>query len=115
MSWFQKLATPFHIDTTYQFSSQARAEERRTSSRLSILPLAVRGRRVTDGGVGAAVVLAEGASVDADALRAFVKEGIAAFKAPRYIWFMDSALPRKASGKFLKPELRKSLDVADAR
>ena len=64
--------------------------------------------------VGAAVVLAEGTSVDADVLRAFVKERIAAFKAPRYIWFMDSALPRNASGKFLKPELRNSLDIQDA-
>ena len=65
--------------------------------------------------VGAAVVLAEGTSVDADALRAFVKERIAAFKAPRYIWFMDSALPRNASGKFLKPELRNSLDIQNAQ
>ena len=65
--------------------------------------------------VGAAVVLADGVSVDADALRAFVKERIAAFKAPRYIWFMDSALPRNASGKFMKPELRDSLDVQDAQ
>lgn len=64
--------------------------------------------------VGAAVVLAEGASIDADALRAFVKERIAAFKVPRYIWFLDAALPRNASGKFMKPELRKTLDAADA-
>ena len=64
--------------------------------------------------VGAAVVLAEGASIEADALRAFVKERIAAFKVPRYIWFLDTSLPRNASGKFMKPELRKTLDSADA-
>lgn len=64
--------------------------------------------------VGAAVVLADGASVDAEALRAFVKERIAGFKVPRYIWFLDQPLPRNASGKFLKPELRKTLDPADA-
>ncbi len=64
--------------------------------------------------VGAAVVLAEGASLDADALRVFVKERIAAFKAPRYVWFLDQPLPRNASGKFLKPDLRKSLDPNDA-
>ena len=64
--------------------------------------------------VGAAVVLAEGATIDAEALRAFVKERIAAFKVPRYIWFLDEALPRNASGKFLKPQLRDTLDAADA-
>jgi long-chain acyl-CoA synthetase len=64
--------------------------------------------------VGAAVVLAEGKKVDADTLRAFVKERIAAFKAPRYVWFLDQPLPRNASGKFLKPELRETLDPADA-
>ncbi len=64
--------------------------------------------------VGAAVVLAEGSSIEADALRAFVKERIAAFKVPRYIWFLDTPLPRNASGKFMKPELRKTLDASDA-
>lgn len=64
--------------------------------------------------VGAAVVLAEGASVDPEVLRMFVKERIAAFKVPRYIWFLDQPLPRNASGKFLKPALRDSLNSADA-
>lgn len=64
--------------------------------------------------VGAAVVLADGATVDAAALRAFVKERIAAFKVPRYIWFLDDPLPRNASGKFLKPDLRGKLKVEDA-
>jgi len=64
--------------------------------------------------VGAAVVLREGTTLDADSLRAFVKERIAAFKAPRYVWFLDQPLPRNASGKFMKPDLRKRLDPADA-
>ena len=64
--------------------------------------------------VGAAIVLASGASLEADVLRGYLKERIAGFKVPRYIWFLDQPLPRNASGKFLKPELRKSLDAADA-
>jgi len=64
--------------------------------------------------VGAAVVLTEGASLDSEELRAFVKERIAAFKVPRYVWFLDKPLPRNASGKFMKPELRDTLDAADA-
>ncbi|MDP6980190.1 MAG: class I adenylate-forming enzyme family protein [Myxococcota bacterium] len=62
--------------------------------------------------VGAAIVTS--APLDADALRGFLKERIAGFKVPRYIWFMEEALPRNASGKFLKRELRDRLDPADA-
>ncbi|RZO71664.1 MAG: AMP-dependent synthetase [OM182 bacterium] len=61
--------------------------------------------------VGAAVVLVEGAGQDAKALREHCASLIAKFKIPRYIWFMDEALPRNASGKFLKRELRDSLSV----
>lgn len=64
--------------------------------------------------VGAAVVVADGATIDPAALRAFVKERIAAFKVPRYIWLLDEPLPRNASGKFLKPDLRDKLKVEDA-
>ncbi len=64
--------------------------------------------------VGAAVVVAEGKSIDADELRAFVRERIAGFKVPRYIWLRRELLPRNASGKFLKRELRETLDPADA-
>jgi len=39
---------------------------------------------------------------------------ISAHKIPRYIWFMDEALPRNANGKFLKRELKEKLDPAAA-
>ena len=37
---------------------------------------------------------------------------MAKHKIPRYIWFMDEALPRNASGKFLRRELRDQLSPA---
>ncbi len=64
--------------------------------------------------VGVAVHLKEGVSADADELRAHLRVLIAAPKIPRYIWFTSEALPRNASGKFLKRELRDSLALADA-
>jgi long-chain acyl-CoA synthetase len=54
--------------------------------------------------VGAAVVLKPGAQADADELRAFVKERVAAYKYPRRIWFLDE-LPKTATGKILKREI----------
>ncbi|MEM7287937.1 MAG: class I adenylate-forming enzyme family protein [Actinomycetota bacterium] len=62
--------------------------------------------------VGAAVVLSDGASLSADDLRAHLAPLIARHKIPRYVWFMDENLPRNASGKFLKRELRDALDPA---
>ena len=35
-------------------------------------------------------------------------------KVPRYIWIREEALPRNASGKFLKRELRDTLKLEDA-
>ncbi|MEZ5557885.1 MAG: class I adenylate-forming enzyme family protein [Pseudomonadales bacterium] len=64
--------------------------------------------------VGAAVYLKPGAEVSADDLRAHCRSRISAHKVPRYIWFVQEALPRNANGKFLKRELREKLDVADA-
>jgi acyl-CoA synthetase (AMP-forming)/AMP-acid ligase II len=52
----------------------------------------------------AVVVLQEGASVDEDELKGFVKDNLAAFKVPREIVFVD-ALPRNATGKVLKRDL----------
>lgn len=63
--------------------------------------------------VGAAIVLREGASLNADDLRAFAGTLIAKHKLPRYVWFLDE-LPRNASGKFLKRELRDVLSVSEA-
>lgn len=65
--------------------------------------------------VGAAVVPRPGATLDPDALRALCLSLIAKHKAPRYIWVMDQPLPRNANGKFLKRELRASLDIKTAR
>ena len=64
--------------------------------------------------IGAAVVLKDGADLDADALRSHLGELMAKHKIPRYIWFLDDSLPRNASGKFLKRELKESLDPANA-
>ena len=56
--------------------------------------------------VGAAIVLRDGATLDADGLRAFLAERIAKFKIPSSIWFRTEPLPRNANGKFVKRELR---------
>jgi long-chain acyl-CoA synthetase len=65
--------------------------------------------------VGIAVFLKPGASTTADTLRAHCATQLAKFKVPRYFWFVEEALPRNASGKFLKRELRESLDVSNAQ
>jgi long-chain acyl-CoA synthetase len=39
---------------------------------------------------------------------------IAKYKVPRYLWLRGELLPRNASGKFLKRELRETLDLSDA-
>src|SRR4051794_1449819 len=54
--------------------------------------------------VGAAVVLKEGQDADADDIRSFVKERVAAYKYPRKIWFADE-LPKGPTGKLLKREI----------
>ncbi len=64
--------------------------------------------------VGAAVVVAPGQSITVDEVRAHCAPLLAKFKIPRYIWLRTENLPRNASGKFLKRELRDTLDVVDA-
>jgi long-chain acyl-CoA synthetase len=54
--------------------------------------------------VGAAVVLKQGADVDAEQLKAYVKEQVAAYKYPRKLWFLDE-LPKGPTGKILKREI----------
>jgi long-chain acyl-CoA synthetase len=56
--------------------------------------------------VGAAVMLKQGRSVDADALREYLAEHLAAFKIPLHIWFHTEKLPRIASGKIFKRQLK---------
>ncbi|MEM7410033.1 MAG: class I adenylate-forming enzyme family protein [Myxococcota bacterium] len=64
--------------------------------------------------VAAAVMVKPGAEIDVQALRAHCAERIAKYKVPRYIWLLDEALPRNASGKFLKRQLRDELKLPDA-
>ncbi len=64
--------------------------------------------------VGVALVLRAEARLAADELREFLKQRLSAHKIPRYVWILDEPLPRNASGKFLKRELRESLDIEDA-
>jgi acyl-CoA synthetase (AMP-forming)/AMP-acid ligase II len=64
--------------------------------------------------VGAAIHLKEAAMLDAPSLREHLASRIAAFKVPRYIWFLAEPLPRNANGKFLKRELKDVLDPESA-
>jgi acyl-CoA synthetase (AMP-forming)/AMP-acid ligase II len=50
------------------------------------------------------VVLDDGAGLDADGIKAYVKKNLARYKVPRDVEFLDS-LPRNATGKVLKREL----------
>ncbi len=61
--------------------------------------------------VGVAVVLKPGESLTDVALRAHCAAISAKYKVPRYVWFLDEPLPRNASGKFLKRELRDRLSA----
>jgi fatty-acyl-CoA synthase len=51
------------------------------------------------------VVKADGASVDEEAIKTYVKENLARYKVPREVIFLDE-LPRNPTGKILKRELR---------
>ena len=64
--------------------------------------------------VGVAVHLKPGAMMDASGLREHMASRLAAFKIPKYVWFLAEPLPRNANGKFLKRELKEVLDPASA-
>ena len=64
--------------------------------------------------VGVAVHLKPDAILDAPGLREHMGSRLAAFKVPRYVWFLSEPLPRNANGKFLKRELKEVLDPASA-
>ena len=59
--------------------------------------------------VGVAIVRSPGSTLDADGLQTFLADKMSKFKIPERIWFLDESLPRNASGKFLKRELRDTL------
>ncbi|HEV2074815.1 MAG TPA: AMP-binding protein, partial [Thermoleophilaceae bacterium] len=63
--------------------------------------------------VGAAVVVKEGEDLDADAIRDYVKEQVAAYKYPRKVWFQDE-LPKGPTGKILKKEIEVPEEVQTA-
>jgi long-chain acyl-CoA synthetase len=60
--------------------------------------------------VAAAVVVKEGESLDAQELKAFVRERVAAYKYPRKVWFVDE-LPKGPTGKILKREIEAPAEV----
>jgi fatty-acyl-CoA synthase len=60
------------------------------------------------------VVLADGASVDQETLRAFVHENMARFKVPKAVHFVDE-LPKTATGKIQKFVLRKGASAISAQ
>jgi len=64
--------------------------------------------------VGVSIFLTPGSQLTADAIREFCLAHMARHKSPRYIWFSHTPLPRNASGKFLKRELRATLNIIDA-
>jgi long-chain acyl-CoA synthetase len=63
--------------------------------------------------VGAAIALKQGEQLDADELKSFVKERVAAYKYPRKIWFVEE-LPKGPTGKILKREIEVPEKVATA-
>lgn len=58
---------------------------------------------------GAAVVLRPGAELDAEGLNGHLDGRLAPHKIPARIWFLNTPLPRNASGKYLKREVRDEL------
>jgi long-chain acyl-CoA synthetase len=65
--------------------------------------------------VAAVVARRPGSDLDAEAVRAHVAERLAAFKVPSVVDFRDAGLPRTATGKVLKRQLRDELGLASAR
>ena len=61
--------------------------------------------------VAAAVVLKPGSPVTPDELRDYAKERVAAYKYPRHVWLVD-ALPKGATGKIQKRDIRSPVTVA---
>ena len=59
--------------------------------------------------VGAAVMVRPEHTVTSKDLRELVATHLAGFKVPRFIWIFDTPLPRNASGKILRRELRATL------
>lgn len=61
--------------------------------------------------IGVAVFLKEGHALDETDLKKHCLDHMSKHKVPRYVWFMDEPLPRNASGKFLRRELKETLSA----
>lgn len=59
--------------------------------------------------IGAAVVAKPGHTVTPQDLRTHCAEHMSKHKVPRHVWVLDQPLPRNASGKFLRRELKERL------
>ncbi|KRB86379.1 AMP-dependent synthetase [Sphingomonas sp. Root710] len=64
--------------------------------------------------VAAAVMLRPDQPASAAELRESAARYLAAYKVPRWIWLLDEPLPRNASGKILRRELRTTLRLEEA-
>jgi long-chain acyl-CoA synthetase len=64
--------------------------------------------------VGAAVYPRPGADLSAADLREHCAAIIAKHKIPRYLWIVDEPLPRNASGKFLRRQLKEALPLSES-
>lgn len=65
--------------------------------------------------VAAAIYLKDGATLTVETLRVHCKGLLATYKVPRYMWLVAEPLPRNASGKFVKGDVRDALDLAYAQ
>jgi len=62
--------------------------------------------------VAAFVVAEEGAALEAQALLAFCREMLAAYKVPKHVFVIDEQrVPRTGTGKIAKPELRREAEA----
>jgi len=59
--------------------------------------------------IAVAIVLRPNATLTEEELRDFLSVGLAKHKIPSQVWFRTEPIPRNATGKFLKRELRKEL------
>ena len=72
------------------------------------------GEVLVQGVVESLVASRDGVTLDADEIRAAVKRDLARYKVPRDVIFTDE-LPRTATGKVLKRELRAQVAGREAR
>ena len=56
--------------------------------------------------VGAVVVVSGELKEPLQSLQAYLKDHLAAFKIPAYVWVHEGSLPRTATGKIFKRELK---------